>query len=84
MEMGFPRDNVASALAAANWNEEAALNILLGIAPQPAPQSAGPGMHPPGAVPAVAAPTQQPGASNPANPSHKSSGMFGFTWGKKG
>ncbi len=76
--MGFPRDQVSNALMATNWNEDAALNILLGVAPQPAPQQGAP-MHPPGAVPAAAAP---PAAPAQPNQQHKS-GLFSGFWGKK-
>jgi hypothetical protein len=31
MEMGFPRNQVISALSSCGWNEENAINILLGV-----------------------------------------------------
>jgi hypothetical protein len=73
MEMGFPRDQVYSALSQAGWNEEVAINILLGIETGPTngppPPAAGPGGYNNNPLPP------------PAKPAKPSGG--GFFWGKK-
>lgn len=69
MEMGFPRDQVISALSSSGWNEEAAINVLLGgdQAPPPAPGAT----HPPG------------NAAPPAAPANNPTSRGGFFWGRK-
>jgi hypothetical protein len=73
--MGFSQEACLSALAAANGDENRALNVLLGETSNPPP--AGPGSTATAnASGADAAPSAQP-----AKPS-KPSGLFGKVWGK--
>lgn len=75
MEMGFPRDQVYSALSQAGWNEEVAINILLGIETGPP----GAGVPPP----AGAAPGAGGYNNNPVPPPKPAKSSGGFFWGKK-
>jgi hypothetical protein len=71
MEMGFPRDQVMSALSSCGWNEENAINILLGVdSNPPAPQQQ----------------QQQPppfSGQQPQQISSQKSKTGGYFWGKK-
>jgi len=64
MEMGFPRDQVYSALSSCGWNEETAINVLLGVEAPP-PQNQPPPLPP------------KPATSSSSNTHHKGGFFWG-------
>ncbi len=63
MEMGFPRDQVYSALSSCGWNEETAINVLLGV--EAPPQNQPPPLPP------------KPASSSSSNSHHKGGFFWG-------